>query len=198
MTITDTREDLALRAREGITALLELLGEDPSRAGLIDTPHRVVKAYLELCDSPGDPATLLARVFDDADYDADEMIAVGPIEFTSLCEHHLMPFPGKAWVAYIPEGNRVVGLSKLPRLVEHFARRPQVQERLTSQIADSLEEHLSPKGVGVILSASHGCMGHRGVRKPGASMHTSALRGVFRTNDAARAEFLALTRGGAS
>lgn len=194
MTVPDTREDLALRAREGITALLELLGEDPTRAGLIDTPHRVVKAYLELCDKPGDPATLLARTFDDTDYDSDEMIAVGPIDFTSLCEHHLMPFPGKAWVAYIPNGSRVVGLSKLPRLVEHYARRPQVQERLTSQIADALEEHLAPKGVGVILSAAHGCMGHRGVRKPGAQMHTSALRGVFRSNDAARAEFLALTR----
>lgn len=194
MTVTDTREDLTLRAREGITALLELLGEDPTRAGLIDTPHRVVKAYLELCDKPGDPATLLARTFDDADYDSDEMIAVGPIDFTSLCEHHLMPFPGKAWVAYIPNGSHVVGLSKLPRLVEHYARRPQVQERLTSQIADALEEHLAPEGVGVILSATHGCMGHRGVRKPGAQMRTSALRGVFRTNDAARAEFLALTR----
>lgn len=199
MTVTtplDAPELRRTRALDGIRALLELMGEDPDREGLVETPARVVKAYLELTGRPGDPEVLLGRTFTDVDYDPDSMIAVGPIEFTSLCEHHLMPFPGRAWVAYVPSGSRVVGLSKIPRLVEHYARRPQVQERLTAQIATALEEHLEPLGVGVVLSASHGCMGHRGVRKPGASMHTSALRGIFKTSPETRAEFLQLTRAG--
>lgn len=189
-------DQLRSRALDGVAAILELMGEDPNRSGLVDTPARVVKAYLELTDRPGDPATILARTFDDANYDADEMVVVGPIDFTSLCEHHLMPFPGQAWVAYIPQGNRVVGLSKLPRVVEHYARRPQVQERMTTQIADALVEHLQPRGVGVVVSARHGCMGHRGVRKPKASMRTSVMRGAFKNNPETRAEFLSLTRAG--
>lgn len=183
------------RAKTGIRALLRLMGEDPDREGLQDTPARVVKAYRELAARPGDPATLLGRVFADTDYQADQMIAVGPVEFVSICEHHLLPFTGHAWVAYIPDGDRVVGLSKLPRLVEHYAARPQVQERLSSQIAAAIEEHLQPKGSAVVIRAHHSCMGLRGVRKPDAKMTTSSLHGVFKDHPETRAEFLALTRG---
>ncbi len=179
-------------ALHGIRALLRLMGEDPDREGLKDTPARVVKAYRELAASPGDPATILSRVFGDIDYQSDEMIAVGPIEFVSLCEHHLLPFTGVAHVAYIPQGGVVVGLSKLPRVVEHFAQRPQVQERLTAQIAGSIQEHLNPLGVAVVVKAHHSCMGLRGVRKPDALMTTSVMHGVFRTKPEARAEFLAV------
>lgn len=181
-------------AEDGVRALLRLMGEDPDREGLRDTPARVVRAYLELAERPGDPRELLARVFGDAAYPADEMVAVGPIEFTSVCEHHLLPFTGNAWIGYIPGGDRVVGLSKLPRLVDHYARRPQVQERLTTQIADAIEGGLAPTGVGVVVRASHSCMGLRGVRKPGAAMTTSVLRGAMRDKPAARAEFLDLCR----
>jgi GTP cyclohydrolase I len=186
---------LELRARDGVRALLELMGEDPDREGLLDTPARVVKAYRELADRPGDPATLLGKVFADVTYPTDEMIAVGPVEFVSLCEHHLLPFTGTAWVAYIPSGTGVVGLSKIPRLVEHYAHRPQVQERLTTQIADALVEHLDPHGAACLVSSSHACMALRGVRKTGAQMVTSVLRGVFRTDPTVRGEFLALTNG---
>lgn len=192
--VTELLEDVAL---EGVRALLCLMGEDPEREGLVDTPSRVVKAYRELADQPGDPAVLLAKVFNDVDYPTDEMIAVGPIEFTSLCEHHLLPFTGQAWVAYIPSPDRgVVGLSKIPRLVEHFARRPQVQERLTTQIADSLVEHLQPRGAAVLIRSTHSCMALRGVRKTGAQMVTSVLRGAFKDDPTVRAEFLALTHDG--
>lgn len=190
-----TTEETALA---GVRALLELMGEDPTREGLLDTPARVVKAYRELSDRPGDPATLLGTVFSDVTYPTDEMIAVGPIEFVSLCEHHLLPFTGTAWVAYIPSGRGVVGLSKIPRLVEHFAHRPQVQERLTTQIADTLVEHLHPQGAACVVSSTHSCMSLRGVRKTGARMVTSVLRGAFKDNLSARAEFLALTKQVAS
>lgn len=190
---------LEAAARTGIEALLRLMGEDPAREGLRDTPARVVKAYRELADRPGDPAQLLGTVFrDDVSYPTDEMIAVGPIEFVSLCEHHLLPFTGTAWVAYVPNGDGVVGLSKIPRLVEHFAHRPQVQERLTTQIADTLVDHLNPLGVACLISSTHSCMSLRGVRKTGARMVTSVLRGVMKDDPAARAEFLALARGGAA
>lgn len=186
-----TDRDTAL---EGVRALLRLMGEDPDREGLQDTPARVVKAYLEMADRPGDPEVLLAKTFGDVTFDAEQMIAVGPVEFTSMCEHHLLPFTGRAWVAYIPADGRVVGLSKLPRLVEHIARRPQVQERLTAEIADMLEAHLRPRGVGVVVQATHACMALRGVRKVGAEMTTSALRGYFKERPETRAEFMALTR----
>lgn len=181
-------------AVDGVRALLRLVDPDPDRPGLVDTPARVVSAYLEMCNRPGDPAHLLGRVFADTDYPADEMVAVGPIEFVSLCEHHLLPFTGHAWVGYIPSDGNVVGLSKIPRLVEHYAHRPQVQERLTTQIADALEEHLKPIGTGCVISASHSCMALRGVRKNGSAMVTSVLRGAMKNDPAARAEFLALTR----
>lgn len=188
---------LEAEARAGVRALLRLMGEDPEREGLLDTPARVVRAYRELADSPGDPAELLGKVFQDVDYPTDEMVAVGPIAFTSLCEHHLLPFTGTAWVAYIPMPDvGVVGLSKLPRLVEHYARRPQVQERLTTQIADAIQEHLDPVGAACVIRSTHSCMALRGVRKTGAEMVTSVLRGAFRDDPTVRAEFLALTHDG--
>ena len=188
--------NLEHRAQDGIRALLRLMGEDPERSGLLDTPARVVKAYREVSARPGDPATLLARTFDDVEYPTDELIAVGPIPFTSLCEHHLLPFTGTAWIAYLP-GDSVVGLSKLPRLLDHFAQRPQVQERLTTQVADALVEHLDPEAAACVIHATHTCMSLRGVKKQGAAMVTSVLRGRFKTDDAMRAEFMALTRSAA-
>lgn len=187
-------DDLRSYAEQGVAALLALVGEDPNREGLADTPARVVRAFLEMCCRPGDPAQLLTRVFTDTDAPTDEMVSVGPIPFASLCEHHLLPFTGQAWVAYVPSGDRVVGLSKLARLVEHFACRPQVQERMTTQIADSLDEHLKPRGAGVILAATHTCMSLRGIRKVGAVMKTSKLVGDFKTDAAMRAEFLSLAQ----
>lgn len=183
-------------ALAGVRALLRLVGEDPDREGLVETPARVVKAYTELASAPGDPAVLLSRIFKDVDYPTDEIVAVGPIPFTSLCEHHLLPFTGHAWVGYLPSERGVVGLSKLPRLVDHYAQRPQVQERLTTQIADALVSYLDPEAAGCIIHATHTCMSLRGVKKIGAVMVTSVLRGKFKTDDPMRAEFLALTRGG--
>lgn len=181
--------DLAI---EGVRALLRLAGEDPDRDGLLDTPKRYVKAWREMTGRPGDPAALLARQFTDDDLVADELVAIGPMRFTSLCEHHLLPFTGTAWLAYVPTAG-VVGLSKVPRLVEHFARRPQVQERLTAQIADAFETHVPSLGLGVLLRATHSCASMRGVRIE-APMTTSALRGIFRDDNRTRAEFLALAR----
>lgn len=178
-------------AWDGVQAMLRLAGEDPTRPGLADTPRRVLSAFLEMTARPGDPADLLAVQFDDAG-DVDEMIVVGPIPFTSLCEHHLLPFSGQAWVGYIPSDG-VVGLSKVPRLVEHFARRPQVQERLTGQITAAFNAHVPSLGSAAVLTASHSCATMRGV-KVEAPMTTSSLTGVFRTDPTVRAEFLALTR----
>lgn len=190
----ESHEDLVSMAEQGIAALLALLGEDPGRDGITETPARVVKAYRELAARPGDPATILGKTFPGVEYPTDELIAVGPVPFTSLCEHHLLPFTGHAWVAYLPgQEGVVVGLSKLARIVDHYAMRPQVQERLTTQIADALDEHLHPRAAGCIIAASHTCMSLRGVRKLGAVMRTSVLRGDFKTDAAMRAEFLALT-----
>jgi GTP cyclohydrolase I len=178
-----------IAALEGVRALLRLVGEDPDRPGLIETPARVVKAYRELCSRPGDPAVDLARVFPDVG-DYDGVVAVGPIPFTSVCEHHLLPFTGTAWVAYQPDDDTVVGLSKLPRTVHHYAARPQVQERLTTQIANAVETHLTPLGVAVVVRGEHTCMSLRGACTPGAVMETSDLRGTLRT-EPHRSEFLA-------
>lgn len=178
---------------DAVVRLLELVGEDPNRPGLVDTPGRVVRALAEMTEGYRmDPAVILERVFDEPS--SDEMVVVDGIDFTSLCEHHLLPFAGTAVVGYVPQGGKVVGLSKIPRLVECFARRLQVQERLTRQIADAMDTHLAPAGVGVVLRAKHSCMGCRGVRKPAASMVTSATLGLFRDDPRARAEFLALAR----
>lgn len=188
-----------VKAEYGVRALLRLMGQDPDRPGLADTPHRFVDAWLELCTPPNrfdNPADILARTFDDADYPADEMIAVGPLDFVSMCEHHLLPFTGVAWIAYIPAPGRVVGLSKLAHLLEHYARQPQVQERLTTQIAGAVEEHLKPVGSACVIRATHSCMALRGARKPGAAMVTSVLRGAFKDKPEARAELMGLTHGG--
>lgn len=176
-------------AEDGVRALLRLMGEDPTRTGLADTPARVVKAYLELADRPGDVAELLGRQFEDGPKDG-EMVTVRGIEFVSICEHHLLPFVGTATIAYIPASDRIVGLSKLPRLLHHFARRPQVQERLTGQVTAAIEEHLDTHGAACRIEATHECMSLRGVRAQDAAMVTTSLTGRFLENPATRAEFL--------
>ena len=173
----------------GVRLILEGLGENPTREGLRDTADRVARMYVELLQGlHEDPREHLRVVFDEQH---DEMVLVKDVPFSSLCEHHLLPFHGKVHAAYIPRG-KVVGLSKIARVIESFARRLQVQERLTSQIADLLMEELDAQGVGVIVEASHTCMTMRGVKKPGALMMTSAMRGVFKSNQATRSEFLSL------
>ena len=177
--------DLA-RAERAVRELLLALGEDPTREGLRDTPARVARAFAELTGGlRDDPARHLARVFDEG---SDELVVVRDISFDSLCEHHLLPFSGRAHVAYLPEGGRIVGLSKLARTVEVFARRPQVQERLTAQIADAISEHLQAAAVGVLIESQHLCMKVRGVRQQNASMTTTAWRGRWRVDAARRAE----------
>lgn len=177
--------------RDTVIRQLELIGEDPTRDGLKDTPDRVLRALKEMTGGYGeDPGDILGRVFDEK---SDELVMVRRVPFTSLCEHHMLPFTGHATVGYLP-GEKVVGLSKLPRLVNCFARRLQMQERLTQQVAKAMQEHLAPRGVGVVLVGEHQCMSCRGVRATGADMVTSAMLGVLRDNPAARAEFLALAR----
>ena len=185
---SSTTVDLA--AIEGaVRTILSAVGEDPSRPGLQDTPGRVARMYAEMFSGLKiDPARHLQVTFPE---DYDEMVLVRDITFTSMCEHHLLPFSGTAHVAYIPNG-RVTGLSKLARVVEEVARRPQVQERMTHMIADLVERELQSTGVAVVIQAEHSCMSIRGVRKPGSSTVTSAMRGVFKTNQASRAEVLAL------
>lgn len=172
-----------------IRDLLVGLGEDPDREGLTETPSRVVRAFREMTSGYSqDPAEILSTVFE---VPHDEMVILRGIRFVSLCEHHLLPFIGTASVGYIPRG-RVVGLSKLARLVECFARRLQVQERMTDQIAQALMTHLNPLGVGVIVQAQHSCMGCRGVKQPDAEMVTSSMVGAMRGEGGARGEFLRL------
>ena len=170
--------------------MLAFVGEDPSREGLLRTPHRVVEALKSLTSGYEQtvPALLNGAIFHE---DYDDMVVVKDIEFYSLCEHHMLPFYGKVHAAYIPNG-KIVGLSKIPRLVDMFARRLQVQERLTIQIAEALEEALQPKGVAVVVEGTHLCMLMRGVQKQSASMVTSHVMGVFRTDRATRQEFMAL------
>jgi GTP cyclohydrolase I len=188
-----------IAAQSAVRTLLEYIGEDPDRAGLRETPARVAKSLLEMTEGLRlDPAKHLKKVFslDDTDTDIttyDQMILSKNIPVSSLCEHHLLPFVGVAHVAYIPnvEARQVVGLSKLARLVEGFAMRPQVQERLTQQVADAINQSLQPLGVAVSIEAKHSCQQLRGVRKNG-SMVTSAMLGVFKTDDKARAEFYSM------
>ena len=174
--------------------LLAELGEDPSREGLERTPERVWRSLSYLTEGyRQDPFEVVGdAVFDEA---YDEMVLVRDIEFYSLCEHHMLPFFGRAHVAYLPDG-KVVGLSKIPRLVDVFSHRLQVQERLTVQIAEALEEALQPRGVGVVLEASHLCMAMRGVQKADSRTTTSAMRGAFKIDARTRAEFLDLVKGG--
>jgi GTP cyclohydrolase I len=179
------------RIERAVREILAAIGEDPDRDGLVDTPARVARAYAEQFSGLSqDPEDVLGTVFD---ADHDELILVRDIELYSTCEHHLVPFFGRAHVAYIPnEKGQITGLSKLARLVDVYARRPQVQERMTSQIADALMRVLEPRGALVVIEAEHLCMSMRGVRKPGAKTVTSAVRGSIRDNASTRAEAMSL------
>jgi GTP cyclohydrolase I len=183
------------RIEQGVRLLLEGMGEDPGRQGLKDTPRRVAEMYAELFTGlREDPDAVVDAVFD---VGHDEMIMVRDIDFHSMCEHHLIPFLGRAHVAYVPgEDGRITGLSKLARLVEVLSRRPQVQERLTTEVAEVLERVLRPRGVFVVVEAEHLCMSMRGVKKPGTITVTSAVRGVFKTDARTRAEAMGLIRDG--
>ncbi len=185
----------AQKVEEGVQLILEGIGEDPGRQGLKETPRRVADMYREVfAGLHQDPDAVVDAVFD---VGHDEMIMVRDIDVESLCEHHLLPFSGKAHVAYVPNRDgRITGLSKLARLVDVLAKRPQVQERLTTQIADVLERTLNPRGVFVVIEAEHLCMSMRGVKKPGSITVTSAVRGVFRSDPRTRAEALGLIRDG--
>jgi len=176
-----------------VRQILRAIGEDPDREGLIDTPSRVARMYGELFQGLHEDPGLHLEVGFHEQY--DEMVILRDIEFNSMCEHHLLPFMGRAHVAYLPDG-KVVGLSKLARVVESCARRPQLQERMTLEIGRLLMDKLNAKGVGVIIEASHTCMTIRGVRKPGAVMVTSAMLGTFRSNLATRNEAVNLLTGG--
>jgi GTP cyclohydrolase I len=170
--------------------LLQHIGEDVTREGLVDTPARVVKAYGEMTVGyHQDPKDILSRTFA---MDSDEMIVMRNIRFASLCEHHLLPFTGTAAVAYVPREGRVVGASKLVRLVQCYAKRLQIQERMTSQIASAIQEHLKALGVGVVVKAHHQCMGCRGIEQPDAEMVTSCMLGCMREKPEARAEVMSL------
>ena len=176
-----------------VKLILEAIGEDVEREGLQGTPRRVANMYEELFSGMDcDPRDLLQVSFTEFH---DELVLVKDIPIYSLCEHHLLPFYGKAHVAYIPRGGKVVGISKLARVAEVYARRPQLQERLTSQIADCIYDALNPFGVGVIIEAEHMCMTFRGVKKPGSKTVTSAVRGYFQKNEATRAEAFSLIKG---
>lgn len=177
-------------AEDAVVRMLEVIGEDPNREGLLDTPKRVIKSYGTLFGGyKADPKELLKTTFHGEGY--DQIVLLDNIEFFSTCEHHLLPFFGKAHVAYIPR-KRVVGLSKLARIVECFSRRLQIQERLTDQIAGALDEALDPEGVAVVLQAKHFCMVARGVQKQNSVMTTSSLKGLFKTDTKARTEFMTL------
>ncbi len=184
----NTEVDLT-RIERAVREILIAIGEDPDRDGLQKTPNRVARMYAELfAGLREDPETHLQTVFDE---DHHEMVVLRDIPFNSMCEHHLMPFEGKAHIAYIP-GGKILGLSKLARIVDVYSHRPQVQERLTSQIADLLRERLAARGCAVIIEAVHTCMTCRGVRKPGSVMVTSAVRGIMRESQSTRAEAMAL------
>ncbi len=200
-TLADEADELAGPVRPGVDLarieravreILTAVGENPDREGLRDTPRRVARMYAELFSGlHEDPRVHLQRFFTEK---YDEIVLFRDISFESICEHHLMPFVGKAHIGYLPNG-RVIGLSKLARVVEGVARRPQVQERMTETIADLLMEELQPKGVAVVLEAVHTCMTVRGVRKPGSVCVTSAMKGAFRNNPSTRAEVMTLIHG---
>lgn len=177
---------------QAVRQLLRALGEDPDRPGLVETPRRIAEMYAEIFSGMDQDAGEFLRVTFDEPH--EEMVIVRDIPFYSVCEHHLLPFHGVAHVGYIPHG-RVVGISKLARVVDCLAKRPQLQERLTSQIADTIEQHLKPRGVMVVVAAEHLCLTMRGIKKPGSRVVTSANRGAFRERQATREEFLALLDG---
>jgi len=181
------------RIAQAVREILEAIGEDPDRSSLVETPERVARMYAELfAGLHSNPARHLQKCFEEQ---FDELVLVREISFNSLCEHHLLPFMGVAHVGYLPSG-RIAGLSKLARVVEEVSHRPQVQERMTDQVADLLFEELDAKGVVVVLEATHTCMTIRGVRKPGSLTVTSAVRGLFKTNQSSRAEVMSLINRG--
>jgi len=180
------------RMERAVRELLAAVGEDPDREGLLETPARVARMYAELFSGLRlDPGRHLKKVFSEQ---YDELVLIRDITFNSMCEHHLLPFIGVAHVGYLPRG-KVVGLSKLARVVEEVSKRPQVQERMTQQIVDLLQTELDPKGAIVVIEASHSCMTIRGIRKPGSLTITSAVRGLFKTNTSSRAEVMAFIQG---
>lgn len=180
------------RVQDAVRELIQAIGEDPEREGLKETPRRIAEMYAEIfAGMHADPAELLQVQFEER---YDEMVILRDIPFYSICEHHFMPFHGVAHVGYIPNG-RVVGISKIARVVDLFAKRPQLQERLTSQVADCIYEVLEPDGVAVVVEAEHLCMTMRGIKKPGSRMVTSAMRGNFKSRSVTRSEFLALVQG---
>jgi len=182
-----------VRIKKAVTEILLAVGEDVGREGIKETPERVAKMYAELLSGMReDPKQHLSKVFTE---DYDEIVLLRDISFYSICEHHLMPFIGSAHVAYLPAGS-VLGVSKLARIVDCFARRLQVQERLTDQIADFIMDGLKPRGVAVVLEASHSCMTIRGIKKPGSVMVTSSLRGIFKRDPKSRSEIMSLMHKG--
>lgn len=179
-----------IKIENAVRSILEAIGEDPDREGLMQTPQRVARFYAEaFAGIEKDPAEHLAVQFSE---NHEEMVIVKDIPIYSMCEHHLLPFVGQAHIAYIPRNGRVTGLSKLARVAEDYSRRPQLQERLTGQIANTIKKSLDAKGVLVVIEAEHMCMSVRGVKKPGSRTITSAVRGVFQTNAATRAEAFSL------
>lgn len=181
------------RIENAVREILSAIGEDPDREGLQETPKRVANMYAEIFSGLEDDPKRHLKIFNESNN--DEMVVVRDIPMYSMCEHHLLPFVGKAHIAYIPSDGKVIGLSKLARIVDSFSKKPQLQERLTSQIADFLEENLSPKGIAVVIEAEHLCMTMRGARAAGAKTQTSALRGIMRKDARTRAEAMSLLRG---
>jgi GTP cyclohydrolase I len=184
-------EENKSKIERAVREILEAIGENPNREGLIDTPARVARMYEEIFSGlDQDPSEHLKVIFKNEDH--EELVIVKDIPFYSCCEHHLVPFFGKAHICYVPKGGRLTGLSKLARVVETFAKRPQLQERITKDVADTIMKELSPYGVIVIIEAEHMCMTMRGVKKPGSKTITSAIRGVFDKDSAIRAEAMSL------
>ncbi len=181
------------KIERAIRDILEAIGEDPDREGLIETPKRVAAMYEEIFSGISDDPKRHIKVF--SEKDNDEIVVVRDIPLYSMCEHHLLPFVGKAHIAYIPSDGKVIGLSKLARIVDLFAKRPQLQERLTSQIADFLDEQLKPIGIAVVVEAQHLCMTMRGAKAAGSMTQTSALRGVAKKDARTRAEIMSLLKG---
>lgn len=180
------------RIQNAVREILIAVGEDPDREGLLETPKRVANMYEEIFAGLTEDSKQHIKLFNEQSN--DEMVIVKDIPFYSMCEHHLLPFFGKAHIGYIPSDNKIIGLSKLARIVDNFAKKPQVQERLTSDIADFLNDNLQPKGVAVIMEAEHMCMTMRGARAAGSKTQTSALRGIMRTDAKTRAEVLSLLK----
>lgn len=180
------------RIQNAVREILIAVGEDPDREGLLETPKRVANMYEEIFAGLTEDPKQHIKLFNEQSN--DEMVIVKDIPFYSMCEHHLLPFFGKAYIGYIPSDNKIIGLSKLARIVDNFAKKPQVQERLTSDIADFLNDNLQPKGVAVIMEAEHMCMTMRGARAAGSKTQTSALRGIMRTDAKTRAEVLSLLK----